>query len=1108
MKGKVNCTCGWSWNKSDSSAKDMYICHECGRDNSNNMKNGGWLDSISKAQEGDAVNNATQEGIDAVQSIYRNNGPSTMFGRLPFNVGSGIGLLQSHINNEPEKLSDQLGVIPNLYTQAASYMALYAEKEKENFKKFAENRDRGKTYDELVNEEDVNNRVIDKTYVPKPKIGELKQTKKETKEKQIPYKEKKEVNKIEIDNTRTIKPRRKDGGWLDNYNDSQASAPEGMVGDGFSNVGRNYSPAWGGQFQMGGSVYPVNYVPQAQEGKELTFLQPTSDKLLEGYMKGSSIPSTERAMSIGGENGEPAYLIPSFKYGQELLGPVFDPISEFKRTGEHLGGPFKTWQEADKWENETRHPAVEKGENIMFPQEQFQMGGSLPGATGHMYVRYNEGGEIDYPRTKGIPSNGPYAKKTMASAQVGKKIKIKDERLQGQVVKDNTTTKSIMPDKKKRIIENNLKEIGTNQKKIEDAKAYYKKYLNSPKARERITNMMDDSSGSQYAYLYDDEVNPVDQEIKNRLAGLNKLQGKFEYLNDFGTHSSSYYDTKKNSVFIRPNSDANISYVSGDENPWNNRIDIPNTIGHEIGHGVAAASNKDSNNVWFSNGISKKESDMLMRANMGIINAKNREEILKDKDNPEYKYDLDHDNRPSELKADIDALRYQLYRQGIYDPGTQDFTREHLEKAKPSFTRNRLNDHFTDDELIDLMNKLSYNENNSDGISPIAQNGKKFKLKDERGLVMKPSESTSVKRKDFNIEQSKENKAYINAVAAQKKETARRAKLTKDQREREDYNAYGEEHGTISKYTPETTWQRTKAIVSNPMTAAGYIARGENLPGNFQAGPRNAHDYAIDFINPLQGAAALSEIPGELSRGEFMNAGLSGLDALDLGTYAKGVRAVANPLIKQGVQQLGNVNPKGKIFSGMNNELNNMAIKNTEKYMAKRTPTTSTLSPEMEPYVSRYTKFNEEPYIPYQEDDYMKWFNQQRAKMNPNTPVQDPRSILRNSSVIDINDMRQGGIIKDDRGQWDHPGEITEIGSNQITMEGVPYDVLGISDTGDTKLMKPGKDYKFKGKKVTEFPMAKNGMRQEQKGLVNLDQLTNFTNYNKPQPGGWLNKYN
>jgi len=68
-----------------------------------------------------------------------------------------------------------------------------------------------------------------------------------------------------------------------------------------------------------------------------------------------------------------------------------------------------------------------------------------------------------------------------------------------------------------------------------------------------------------------------------------------------------------------------------------------------------------------------------------------------------------------------------------------------------------------------------------------------------------------------------------------------------------------------------------------------------------------------------------------------------------------------------------------------------------------------------------------------------------------------------------------GSVIKDDRGQWAHPGEITEIGSNNITMQGVDYPVLGVSDTGDTKLMKPGKDYKFKGKKVIEYPQAQNG---------------------------------
>lgn len=71
--------------------------------------------------------------------------------------------------------------------------------------------------------------------------------------------------------------------------------------------------------------------------------------------------------------------------------------------------------------------------------------------------------------------------------------------------------------------------------------------------------------------------------------------------------------------------------------------------------------------------------------------------------------------------------------------------------------------------------------------------------------------------------------------------------------------------------------------------------------------------------------------------------------------------------------------------------------------------------------------------------------------------------------------LEKGGVIKDDMGQWAHPGEITEIGSNDITMQGVNYPVLGVSDTGDTQMMYPDQDYKFDGEKVTEYPIAQNG---------------------------------
>ncbi len=104
------------------------------------------------------------------------------------------------------------------------------------------------------------------------------------------------------------------------------------------------------------------WLDKYQEGGEV-FLQPNSKKLPKGYKVPLKNESSELAMSIGGEQGEPAYLIPSFKYGKPLL----NPLEEYRETGEHLGGPFKTWQEADKWEREIRHPYVEKGQPIPSP---------------------------------------------------------------------------------------------------------------------------------------------------------------------------------------------------------------------------------------------------------------------------------------------------------------------------------------------------------------------------------------------------------------------------------------------------------------------------------------------------------------------------------------------------------------------------------------------------------------------------------------------------------------------------------------------------------------------------------------------------------------------
>lgn len=97
--------------------------------------------------------------------------------------------------------------------------------------------------------------------------------------------------------------KKENGGWLQkyndggpvqpNYNDYTVSASPDFQGDGYTNVGRNYSPAWGGQFAMGGSMpgsvgfmyartqdpapsegpYAKKTLPSAENGTEMRYYQ-------------------------------------------------------------------------------------------------------------------------------------------------------------------------------------------------------------------------------------------------------------------------------------------------------------------------------------------------------------------------------------------------------------------------------------------------------------------------------------------------------------------------------------------------------------------------------------------------------------------------------------------------------------------------------------------------------------------------------------------------------------------------------------------------------------------------------------------------------------------
>lgn len=304
-------------------------------------------------------------------------------------------------------------------------------------------------------------------------------------------------------------------GWLDNYgeeanaNEGSSSAPKGWMGEGYSNVGRKYSPAWGGQFQLGGNIIPGTYVPQAQKGKKVIVdgkeYDTSSDEYKDLYRwgpnddgKGGIGYFDEQGRLVTGKTTMPEVVVwnkdkktkefydnlyESDQWAMDQMikkyGPVsveksddrgtgifskasgsYNPLSnkikiynrfnsdpkdvfiselahkvQFDKQGkfdvigdwmfndlpDYITGksPYQDPSTVEHEAHEMYEPKLSDEFSEYSHQDlmgtnynKFLQGGSLPGSVGFMYARTNSP----------APSNGPYAKKTKASAQNGKKL--------------------------------------------------------------------------------------------------------------------------------------------------------------------------------------------------------------------------------------------------------------------------------------------------------------------------------------------------------------------------------------------------------------------------------------------------------------------------------------------------------------------------------------------------------------------------------------------------------------------------------------------------------------------------------------------------------------
>jgi hypothetical protein len=201
------------------------------------------------------------------------------------------------------------------------------------------------------------------------------------------------------------------------------------------------------------------------------------------------------------------------------------------------------------------------------------------------------------------------------------------------------------------------------------AKEWTKNYLLSPKYRERL-----ESSGYEN----------IDKEINDRISGVDRTTYKQRENRD-----GTYFNPSNKRIVHSPEQDIK-----------NAAPFTPSTEGavlaHELSHAETSKVNGSRMNKYDRDQL-KQRLSAESRIPMRYIDDKGQERIRR----------AEHDGSPSENKSDLNGLRYDLYKSGLYDSGTEEFTEDHLRKADEAGILGRLKRNYSDKDLIWLMNNIA-----------------------------------------------------------------------------------------------------------------------------------------------------------------------------------------------------------------------------------------------------------------------------------------------------------------------------------------------------------------------------------------------------------------
>jgi hypothetical protein len=194
-----------------------------------------------------------------------------------------------------------------------------------------------------------------------------------------------------------------------------------------------------------------------------------------------------------------------------------------------------------------------------------------------------------------------------------------------------------------------------------DIKNWFAEYIQSPNYKKNLEN-----SGYEN----------VDAEIAKRLSNIDKTKYVVDE-NRLGT----YYNPGSRYIHHSPMKDVENWEGAAPESEY--------ILAHEFGH----------------SGVAKGPSTRLNKNDIEQLGSRN-------KNKKSY---------PGENYADQKALQYEAAKLGIYDPGTQEFTQEHLDQLKNTGHKSRALENYSDEDLIWLMNNIAEVDNQSP--LPIGQRG-------------------------------------------------------------------------------------------------------------------------------------------------------------------------------------------------------------------------------------------------------------------------------------------------------------------------------------------------------------------------------------------------